>query len=491
MVIPQCKQIIGIVSVYILLFCNGLSVIAQSGAFKMPEYTISKGEIIITIDKSLIINLPDSTFSRYGLSDSDVISSIKKNDWSVFVNDGWQVKDKGKNEIILRKKLPQFVDFTGDDSKLLFSSMYMSEEKSGIPKMDGKIGVNSFKNLQGYQINDSICVFKLNGYQDSKDIYLSGSFNGWSTHELKMVKSALGWEARIKLYPGKYLYKFIVDGNWLSDDNNLLSESDGYAKKNSVFYMCNHVFQFKGDDDYNRVFLSGSFVDWQPKKLSMNKEGNGQFSLPVYLVNGTYTYKFVADKEWLFDKLNPNKVTDGNGGYNSVVSIGEPRDFQLEGYSNAKKVVLSGDFNNWLENELELTKNGNVWELSYVLAPGNYQYKYIVDGQWILDPANEDMIPNGVKSYNSFLVIDPNCEFTLSGHQNAKQVYLVGSFNSWSENSFLMKKNGNDWTFRLHLEPGKYTYKFLVDGKWKLDPKNKLWEENEFGTSNSILWVDR
>jgi hypothetical protein len=29
-----------------------------------------------------------------------------------------------------------------------------------------------------------------------------------------------------------------------------------------------------------------------------------------------------------------------------------------------------------------------------------------------------------------------------------------------------------------------------VDGKWMIDPANDLWEDNEFGTGNSVLWIE-
>jgi len=38
---------------------------------------------------------------------------------------------------------------------------------------------------------------------------------------------------------------------------------------------------------------------------------------------------------------------------------------------------------------------------------------------------------------------------------------------------------------------GKHKYKYLVDGKWITDPNNKNWEQNEFGTGNSIIWVEK
>jgi hypothetical protein len=52
-----------------------------------------------------------------------------------------------------------------------------------------------------------------------------------------------------------------------------------------------------------------------------------------------------------------------------------------------------------------------------------------------------------------------------------------------------MKKEENEWILPVHLAPGKHLYKFVVDGKWIIDPSNDLWEQNENNTGNSVLWL--
>ena len=95
------------------------------------------------------------------------------------------------------------------------------------------------------------------------------------------------------------------------------------------------------------------------------------------------------------------------------------------------------------------------------------------------------------KDGNSYLIIEPNHTFLLKGFAEARQVFIAGDFNGWNPAAFPMKKTAEGWTFELHLPPGKTRYKFIVDGKWILDPANKLWEQNEFGTGNSVLWNGR
>lgn len=72
----------------------------------------------------------------------------------------------------------------------------------------------------------------------------------------------------------------------------------------------------------------------------------------------------------------------------------------------------------------------------------------------------------------------------------ARQVFLAGDFNNWDINSHPMKKveNGN-WIKSLFLQEGCYEYKFIIDDKWEIDPKNKRQCENCFGSQNNIVRV--
>ena len=72
----------------------------------------------------------------------------------------------------------------------------------------------------------------------------------------------------------------------------------------------------------------------------------------------------------------------------------------------------------------------------------------------------------------------------------AKEAILVGDFNSWDEKKHRMKKdNKGRWNKIVTLSPGRYEYKFLVDGEWQNDPSNDQVVPNSFGTLNNILTV--
>ena len=67
-------------------------------------------------------------------------------------------------------------------------------------------------------------------------------------------------------------------------------------------------------------------------------------------------------------------------------------------------------------------------------------------------------------------------------------VMLIGDFNNWNLKKDPMHKHKNGtWIKTVIIPPGRYEYKFLVDGQWKEDPKNNKICPNCFGTQNSVL----
>ena len=245
--------------------------------------------------------------------------------------------------------------------------------------------------------------------------------------------------------------------------------------------------QDRRDQNAKKVFLAGSFNNWEEKQLSLKKTGSG-WELPLYLAQGTHTYKFIVDGKWITDENNREVLPDGHGAYNSVIRLGKPHLFKLDGFQNAAEVILAGSFNQWRDFELKMNKTATGWELPYVIGAGNYEYKFKVDGKWIADPGNPVSSP---VSGNSFLILEPNYTFRLKGFKNSKKVFLAGDFNSWDPNAYAMRKDGDDWVFPVHMSVGKHLYKFIVDDKWVIDPGNKLWEQNEYGTGNSVIWVEK
>ena len=75
---------------------------------------------------------------------------------------------------------------------------------------------------------------------------------------------------------------------------------------------------------------------------------------------------------------------------------------------------------------------------------------------------------------------------------DARQVHVVGDFNGWRlSDTGVMRADGDGrWGAELDLRPGRYRYKFVVDGHWLEDPANPQQETNAFGSVDSILTVE-
>jgi type 1 glutamine amidotransferase len=465
------------------------------GAHAQEEVaTMEDGHLVFHLKKNWNDEKRAEVAEQYGLDSlmlEMVLASPSEGAFE-FEGDQWNIQKTGKNSIRLSKNME---DLSGEmdwrKDMILTPIAPGAELKKGAGYVDEEktiFGVNRLKENVVIQYPNGKTKFTLQGYEDANEVLISGSFNDWSTSGFAMTRVRDGWEIDLRLAPGKYLYKFIVDGRWISHPGNALYERDGWGGKNSAMYRYNHKFELEGFSEAKRVFVAGNFNNWNEKQLRMSRTRDG-WVLPVFLKEGTYSYKFIVDGEWITDPDNPVVRPDGGGNFNSVLALGDTTMFRLNGYTEANEVRLTGTFNNWNEAELKMTKTAGGWELPYVLSSGNYEYKFIVDGEWMIDPSNPYLINHG-DYQNSFLAVDPNWDFATSAFPDAREVLVTGNFTGWSHHNNSMVKSQGKWRFPIHLRPGKYLYKYVVDGEWVIDPDNPAYEENEFGSGNSVLWIE-
>lgn len=80
---------------------------------------------------------------------------------------------------------------------------------------------------------------------------------------------------------------------------------------------------------------------------------------------------------------------------------------------------------------------------------------------------------------------------------HAGSVHLAGTFNDWDPNATpLTRRADGTWAVSLDLPPGRYEYKFVVDGRWCCDPGCvepaggcPKCVRNGFGTMNRVVEV--
>ncbi|PID58408.1 MAG: hypothetical protein CR986_07835 [Ignavibacteriae bacterium] len=78
-------------------------------------------------------------------------------------------------------------------------------------------------------------------------------------------------------------------------------------------------FKFKPNKKYETINLFGNFNGWNRKDIEMTDGDNdGTYEASIPLEPGIYQYKFFADGEEIVDPINPNKVPNGMGSFNSI-----------------------------------------------------------------------------------------------------------------------------------------------------------------------------
>jgi 1,4-alpha-glucan branching enzyme len=72
-----------------------------------------------------------------------------------------------------------------------------------------------------------------------------------------------------------------------------------------------------------------------------------------------------------------------------------------------KKVCLAGQFNDWnpVAKKMAWKAKDDVYATTVKLAPGTYEYKFVVDGVWCADPANADSVRNDQGTFNSVITV--------------------------------------------------------------------------------------
>jgi chromosome partitioning protein len=76
--------------------------------------------------------------------------------------------------------------------------------------------------------------------------------------------------------------------------------------------------------------------------------------------------------------------------------------------------------------------------------------------------------------------------FTLNAPE-ALHVQLAGDFNSWTPDGNEMEFSNGIWQKMLALAPGRYRYRYVVDGRWQKDPLNTFMEPSPFGDQDSVV----
>lgn len=294
-----------------------------------------------------------------------------------------------------------------------------------------------------------------------------------------------------------------VPKTYFLDGDEVVFEFDSRIYTRAIKDQTGEELDF-ADLNIEEVIVSGAFNNWSKEGWHMKKVGRHRYQLRKkledfndeftwdfkFLVNGQYwiepSYGKMSGKMLSNDFLEEVYQLDL---YDLKTSANGNALFQLAGFEDASEVVLAGSFNGWNERQLKMYRVEDGWQVRLDLSPGRYEYKFIVDRNWLHDPANPDKIRNEHGTFNSVRYITRTVHFKLEGFPDARRVILAGSFNNWNETKTRMAWEDGAWQINLDLLGGKHYYKFIVDGQWMTDPRNPIREKDRHGHVNSVLFV--
>ena len=206
---------------------------------------------------------------------------------------------------------------------------------------------------QGYTF-----VYRADKKLDSVNV--AGTFNGWNTktNPLQVDADGLTWRANLPLQLGKYQYKFVLNGDtWITDPNTEIAP-DGSG---------NSLLTLTATGNSSRV-------------AGATAPGN-------------------ADK---VEILTPDKIKNPD-------AVGQT--FLYRAAKKLDSVSVAGEFNSWNTgaNLMKADADGLTWRTIIALAPGSYQYKFVVNGDnWTLDPRNPNRFTEANGNVNSLALVKPS-----------------------------------------------------------------------------------
>lgn len=111
-----------------------------------------------------------------------------------------------------------------------------------------------------------------------------------------------------------------------------------------------------------------------------------------------------------------------------------------------------------------------------------------------LAPSLREVLPLAARSLHSDSEVDIASirgtaifRFEVCG---ANRVKLAADFTGWEKQPIdLRQMEDGTWQVAVELPVGRYSYRFLVDGEWRDDPRSLDYEPSPFGTLNAVVTV--
>jgi glycosidase len=154
----------------------------------------------------------------------------------------------------------------------------------------------------------------------------------------------------------------------------------------------------------------------------------------------------------------------------------------------AESVQVAGEFTSWSTKGQDFEKNGETWTKTLFLDPGMYQYQIVVDGTWMLDPANPDSVDNNVGGFNSLLNVgnldEGGAPLILTSKSDKANIRF--EFKNEPTEIFAVWENHRLPADMVGVQGNELTVALPILAQQAPNSTIRVWSYNEKGVSNDV-----
>lgn len=223
------------------------------------------------------------------------------------------------------------------------------------------------------------------------EVYLAGSMNSWNetSQEMTYNPDTGYWTFEVSLGIGEHEYKFIVDGDWITDplnpppagkENSVVKVTAEEASSNVSPVIDGKKVTFLYENDkVDAVYVAGTMNNWDGSapeesewKMTKNEE-TGYWELIKEMSAKKYAYKYVTKTGSTVDWVNDPWNKEPQEGGNNIFVVTGLEDIDLEVERGGKKVELAKTLTLWNEAGDSTETTVETYALSTETAAAKYK----------------------------------------------------------------------------------------------------------------------
>jgi chromosome partitioning protein len=134
------------------------------------------------------------------------------------------------------KQLSQLANYQfGRNSVATVAESVAAEPTAAAEEASARTTDRKIASFYGVKQIDEEVVFAAR-FNQARKVLIAGDFNNWSPMSTPMhgTDRVGEWAARLPLAPGRYRYRLVVDGRWMTDPNNECVEKNQFGELNNV-----------------------------------------------------------------------------------------------------------------------------------------------------------------------------------------------------------------------------------------------------------------